>query len=161
MRNQRPWIAAAAAVVLVGAGRSSHLPAAVAKAVEEDRPGATIAKLEVEKDGGLTVYDIEFKDGRGEIEVAEDGTVLDVSDVIDMKDVPSAAAAGIRKAAEGRSIKQVEKSEVHARIEKKDGRGHLSRLASPEYIYEAELSGGEVEVAADGRIVKGLNGSRR
>jgi hypothetical protein len=159
MRNKEgALLAAAAAFVLVGAGRQAKLPAAVAKAVEENRPGAEIDTLEIEKEGGFKLYDIEFKNGRGEIEVAEDGTVLDVSDIVDMKDIPAAAAAAIRNEADGRTIKQVEKSEVRAKIAKEGGKGRLSKLASPEYVYEAELSKGEVEVAADGRLIKGLKG---
>ena len=159
MRDRKgALLIASAAFVLVGAGRPAKLPAAVAQAVEENRPGAEIDKLEIEKESGLTLYDIEFKDGRGEIEVAEDGTVLDVTDIIDLKDVPPAAAAAIEKAAAGRRIKQVEKSEVRARIEKEGGQGRLSKLATPECVYEAELSRGEVEVAADGRLIKGLKG---
>ena len=75
-----------------GESQRSCLPAAVARVVEQNRPGAEIATLEIEKEAGITLYDIEFKDGRGEIEVAQDGTVLDVTDVIEMKDVPEAAA---------------------------------------------------------------------
>lgn len=145
---------AAGAFALVGAGKTFNLPAAVAKAVQENRPGAEIDKLEVEKEGGFTLYDIEFKGDQGEIEVAEDGTVIDVTDVVQMTDIPAAAAAAIEKAASGRRIKRVEKAEVRARIEKDGGKGRLSKLATPEYVYEAELSKGEVEVAADGRVIK-------
>jgi hypothetical protein len=156
MRNKYgALLVAAAAFAHVGAGKQLNLPPAVAKAVEENRPGAEIDKLEIEKEGGFTVYDIEFKNGRGEIEVAQDGTVLDVSDIVEMKDVPEAAAAAIKRAARGATIRQIEKSEVRARIEKEGGQGRLLKLATPEYIYEAELSKGEVEVAPDGRIIKG------
>jgi len=147
-------LVAAGAFALVGAGKQFNLPAAVSKAVQENRPRAEIDKLEVEKEGGFTLYDIEFKGDQGEIEVAEDGTVIDVTDVVEMKDIPAAAAAAIEKAAAGRRIKRVEKAEVRARIEKEGGKHRLSRLAAPEYVYEAELSKGEVEVAADGRIIK-------
>ena len=135
--------------------KRSRLPAAVAKAVDANCPGAEIDKLEVDNEGGIKVYDMEFKAGRGEIDVAEDGTVLDVATLVDMKEVPEAAAAVIRKAAAGGAIRQIEKSEVRARIEKTGGKGKLSPLAAPEYEYEAELAkGGEIEVAADGRIIK-------
>lgn len=140
----------------------SRLPAAVAKAVEENRPGAEIDKLEVEKESGITLYDIEFKAGRGEIEVAEDGTVIDVTSLIELKDVPEPAAAAIRRAAQSTTIKQVEKAEVRARIEQDGGKGRLAKLASPEYVYEAELAkGGEIEVAADGKIIKAPKGMNK
>jgi hypothetical protein len=132
-----------------------NLPAAVAQAVEANRPGVEIEKLEIEKQDGYTLYDIEFKGDGGEIEIAQDGTVMDVVDIIQMTDVPEAAAAAIQRAARGRTIKRIEKSEVRAKIEKEGGKGRLSRLSTPEYVYEAELSKGEVEVAADGRIIKG------
>ncbi len=136
-------------------GKRSRLPAAVARAVDANCPGAEIDKLDIEDEGGIKVYDIEFKAGRGEIDVAEDGTVLDVATMVELKDVPEAAAAVIRKAAGGGSIRQLEKSEIRARIEKTKGKGRLTLLAAPEYEYEAELArGGEIEVAADGRIVK-------
>ena len=136
-------------------GKRGRLPAAVLKAVDDNRPGAEIGKLEIEDEGGIKLYDIEFKAGRGEIEVAEDGTVLDVVTIVDLKDVPEAAAAVMRKAAGQGAIRQVEKSEVRARVEKTGGKGRLSVLPASEYVYEAELTkGGEIEVAPDGRIIK-------
>jgi hypothetical protein len=149
--------APAARAFAQGKGESPRrrLPAAVAHVVDANQPGAEIGKLEVEKEEGITVYDFEFKDGRGEMDVAEDGTVLDVSTLIQMKDVPEAAAAVIQRAARGTTIKQLTKSEVRARIEKQGGKGTITKLAAPEFVYEAELArGGEVEVAADGRIIK-------
>jgi hypothetical protein len=44
----------------------------------------------------------------------------------EMKDVPEAAAAAIKRASRGATIKQLEKSEVGARIEKEGG--HAFRL---------------------------------
>jgi hypothetical protein len=132
----------------------ASLPAAVKQAVLANKPGAEIDKLEVEKENGITLYDIEFKAGQGEIEVAEDGTVIDVTIIIDMKDAPEAVATTIRTAAKGRTIKQVEKSEVRSEIVKEGDKGRISKLASPKYVYEAELDKGEIEVAADGTLIK-------
>jgi hypothetical protein len=138
-----------------GEDERSRLPAAVVKAIEGNRPGARIAKLDVEHEEGVTFYDIEFKSGEGEMDVAEDGTVLDVATVIEMKDVPAPAADVIKKAATGTTIKQLTRSEIRARIEKVAGKGRVSPLSTPEYVYEAELKrGGEVEVGGDGRILK-------
>lgn len=136
-------------------GKRFNLPAAVAQAVEDNRPGAEIEKLEIDRKDGFTLYDIEFKGDAGEIEVAQDGTVMDVVDIIQMSDVPEPAASALQQAIRGRTIKRIEKSEVRAKIEKEGGQARLSKLATPEYVYEAELSRGEVEVAADGRIIKG------
>ena len=53
-----------------------ELPPAVAKAVKDNVPNAQIESVTVEKEAGIALYDIEFKAKRGEIEVAEDGTVM-------------------------------------------------------------------------------------
>jgi len=139
--------------------REGELPPAVAKAVQENCPGAEIDKMDVEKEAGITLYDIEFKAGRGEIEVAEDGTVMDIATIIPMNDLPKAAAEAIQKAAVGATIKQIERSEVRAEIKKEGEKGTIVKLASPRYVYEAELvkgeHRGEVQVAPDGQVVEG------
>jgi len=135
-----------------------ELPPAVAKAVKDNCPGAEIGSVDLEKEAGMTLYDIEFKAGRGEIEVAEDGTVMDIATIIAMKDVPKAAAEAIQKAAPGATVKQIERSEVRAEIKKEGEKGTLVKLASPRYVYEADLVKGkqkaEVQVAPDGKIVE-------
>ena len=134
--------------------KSRKIPAAVNKAVQDNRPGAEVDKLTVEKENGIVFYDFEFKADQGEMDVAEDGTVLDIATVIQMKDVPEAAAAAISKAAKGRTIKRVERSEVRAEIVKEGGKGRITTLPTPKYVYEAELSRGEIEVTAEGKVIK-------
>jgi len=63
-----------------------ELPAAVVEAIEANVPGAEIDFVEVAEEAGITLYDIEFKSDRGEIEVAVDGTVLDVVTIITMEE---------------------------------------------------------------------------
>jgi hypothetical protein len=137
-----------------------ELPAAVVKAVKDNFPNAEIETSEVEKEAGITLYDIEFKAGRGEIEVAEDGTVMDVATTVAMKDVPKSALDAIQKAGGSATIKQLEKSEVRAEIKKEGGIGKVVKLDSPRYVYEAELvkgnQRGEMEVAADGKVIEAL-----
>ena len=137
----------------------AKLPPVVARVVQENRPGAEIGKLEIEKEGGITLYDIEFKAGMGEIEVAEDGTVMDIATIIEMKDLPAPAAAAIQRAAAGARIKQIEKSEVRAEIQMEGKKGKIVKLASYKHVYEAELvranKSGEVQVDAEGKIVEG------
>ena len=116
------------------------LPAAVRQAVQVNKPDAQIDKLEIEKESGINLYDIEFKAGQGEIEVAEDG--------------PEAATAAIRTAAKGQAIKQFERSEVRAEIVKDGSTGRISKLSTPKYVYEAELTEGEVEVTPHGKVIK-------
>jgi len=133
---------------------ASPLPAAVKQAVQVNKPGAEIDKLEIEKENGIKLYDIEFKAGQGEIEVAEDGTVMDVTTIVDVKDVPEAATAAIKTAAKGQAIKQFERSEVRAEIVKEGSTWRISKLSTPKLVYEAELANGEVEVTPDGKVIK-------
>jgi hypothetical protein len=134
--------------------KHSNLPAPVLKALKDNRPGAEIDKLSIEKEHGVTVYDFEFKASQGEMDVTEDGTVLDVETVIQMTELPEAVAATIRREAKGGAIKQLTRSEVRAEIVTDGGKARVSRLATPKYVYEAEFSKGEIEVAADGTIIK-------
>jgi hypothetical protein len=139
--------------------KRSRLPEAVLKAIDTNCPGAEIDKLEIEDEAGVKLYDIEFKAGRGEIEVAEDGTVIDVATLIRLEEVPEAAAAVIRKAVGTSQIREIEKSEVRSRVEKQNGKGRVVSVSPPEYVYEAELAkGGEIEVAADGSVIKAPKG---
>jgi|WetSurSiteA1Bulk_404760.scaffolds.fasta_scaffold75757_2 hypothetical protein len=57
--------------------KRSQLPAAVVKAIDANCPGAEIDKLDIEDEVGIKLYDVEFKAGRGEIEVAADGRVVE------------------------------------------------------------------------------------
>jgi uncharacterized membrane protein YkoI len=138
----------------------AKLPDAVAKAIQENYPDAEIDKMELETEAGITLYDIEFKADKGEIEVALDGTVMDIATVVQMKDIPKAAAEVIGKAAEGAQIQHLEKSEIRAEIDKGGEKGKVTRLTSPRYVYEAELvkgdRTGEIEVAADGKVIEAL-----
>jgi uncharacterized membrane protein YkoI len=136
----------------------AELPPAVAQAVKANCPGAVIGKIDLEKDAGIALYDIEFKAGRGEIEVAADGTVMDVATIVTLKDIPMPAAQAIEKAAAGATIGQVEKSEVRAEVKKVGEKGTIVKLSPPKYVYEAELAKdgkkAEVRVAPDGKVIE-------
>ncbi len=137
-----------------------ELPAAVGNAVKANFPNAKMDFVEVGEEAGVTLYDIEFKDDMGEIEVTLDGTVLDVVTIITMEELPKAAAEVILKAAEGITIKRLEKSEIRAEIKEEGGKGKVVILDSPRYVYEAELvkgdQTGEIEVDANGKITEPL-----
>jgi 3D (Asp-Asp-Asp) domain-containing protein len=100
-----------------------ELPAAVAEAVETNTPGAEIDFVEVAEEAGITVYDIEFKANRGEIEVAEDGTVIDVVTVVTMEEIPEAAAKAIKEAIGDAKILRMERAEVRTEI---DAQGNIT-----------------------------------
>jgi uncharacterized membrane protein YkoI len=132
------------------------LPLAVTEAIKTNVPDAEIDFVGVAEENGITLYDIEFKADRGEIEVAADGTVIDVVTVITMEELPEAAAKAIQDSIGDATIKRLEKSEI-----KKEGEtGTLVKLEIPRYVYEAELvkndQTGEIEVDADGDITEPL-----
>lgn len=160
MRDKHYFAALAVGIFLLsGCAMQTKLemPAAVAEVVKAEVPGAEIATMEVEEEGGIKLYDIEFKADRGEIEVAEDGTVIDITTIVQMKDVPGPAAEAIRKAASGAQagIVRLERSEVRSEIVTEGPKARIVKLASPKYIYEAELARtGEVSISADGEIVE-------
>lgn len=137
-----------------------ELPAAVIEAIEANVPDAEIDSVEVENEAGIVLYDIEFKSDRGEIEVAEDGTVIDVVTIITMEELPEAAANAITDAIEGATIKRLEKSEIRFEIKKEGEMGTLHKLDTPRYVYEAEIEKdgqtGEIEVDAEGNITEPL-----
>lgn len=142
-----------------------ELPAAVAEAIEANVPDAEIDFVEVAEESGITLYDIEFKSDRGEIEVAADGTVIDVVTIITMEELPGAAADAIRNAIEGATILRLEKSEIRTEIKKEGTTGTLVKLDTPRYVYEAEIEKdgvtGEIEVDADGNITEPLKWDKK
>lgn len=137
-----------------------EIPAEVQAVIDEYFPDAEIDKVEMEEEDGLTLYDIEFTEGKGEIEVAADGTIIDVATIVTMDELPEAAAAAIKKAAEGCTILQLEKSEIHSEINREGEKAVVVKLDPHRFVYEAELEKdgqtGEVEVDAEGNITEPL-----
>lgn len=137
-----------------------EIPDAVSAAYKPHFPDAEIAMVEVEEKGDFTLFDIEFKDDKGEIEITSDGTIIDIATVITEGDLPPLAAVAIRKAAEGATVKRLERSEVHSEITEADGEFTLVTLESFRYVYEAEIvkgdQTGEIEVDAEGNVVEPL-----
>ena len=137
-------------------GSHIQLPPAVEKTFREKFPKGEIAKIDAEKEGGVTVYDFEFKDGRieKETDIAADGTMLEFSVMVDPKAVPPAAMDAVRTAATGATIKRIE--QVAVSYETKDGK--VVKLPEPVTRYEVELAKGarraEIVVAPDGTIVE-------
>jgi len=133
-----------------------ELPAAAAKAFKDAFPKGEIEKLDVDEENGVTVYDIEFKNGAvdQEMDLTADGTILEVTLVVEAKAVPAAAMKAIEKAAEGGKIGRIENIDI--RYETKDGKA--IKLAKPVTHFAAEVTKGdktaEVVVTPDGAPVK-------
>lgn len=144
-----------------GQALMQELPEAVKTTINRFFAGAEINLVETEKINGTTLYDIEFKENRGEIEVAEDGTVIDITTVITWQELPAAVAATIKKILEesGANLVRLEKAEVQAEIKEEQGKKFIARILPPLFLYEAELARGdekgEVTVDPEGKIVEG------
>ena len=134
----------------------TKLPEVVRKTFEARFPNAQIQKVDVEEEDGVTVYDVEFKDAQGEKEtdIAADGTMLEITYVIQPKDLPEAAAKPILKAAEGATKGRTERIEISHQT--KDGKA--VKLPKPVTHYAMEMTKGdksaEIIVDSDGKVLE-------
>lgn len=132
------------------------MPAAVEQAFKAKFPKASIETVDSETENGVDIYDFEFKDGELEKEAdfAKDGTLLESTLVIEMKDVPKDAMNSIRKAVGDAKMGRVEKVEVNCNV--KDGK--ITKLAKAELQYAVEIAkdGKHAEVTVDpkGKVVE-------
>lgn len=129
--------------------KEARLPDAVRKTFTSRFPGGEIEKVESEEEGGVTVFDIEFKDGgvEKETDIAADGTMLEHTVVIDAKAVPSAAMKAIREAAAGATMGRIE--EISMSHETRGGK--VVKLPATVTHYEVELrrGGRKAEIVVD------------
>ena len=149
--------------------KAAAAPEAAIAALRKAAEGATIVEVDrvstraevrdgklVKLPGERISYWAEFEKGSlgGEIDVAPDGTFLDISTEVEAGDVPEPAMALIRKAAEGAPMKEIDREETHA-----EAVGDaLLKLAAPRATFWATFDRGglpaEITVAADGTIVE-------
>ena len=125
------------------------VPKTVMDSLKGKFPKAEIQKWTKEKEGGLVVYDIEFKqDGRKfEADIKEDGTIHNWEKAIAAKDLPDA----VRKAVDTKypKSKLEEIMEITAVTDGKDA------LEGYEIVLEtADKNEVEVMVAPDGKILE-------
>jgi hypothetical protein len=134
----------------------AKLPAAVKRTFRAQFPKAVIEKLDVEEEDGVTVYDLEFRDGATEKEtdITADGTMLEFTVVIEAKAVPEAAMKPIRRAAEGATMGRIERIEIS--YQTKDGKA--IKLPKPVIRYAVEMRKGtrstEIVVAPGGEVIE-------
>jgi hypothetical protein len=134
----------------------TELPDPVKETFKKTFPKGEIFKVDVDVENGVTVYDIEFKDGaiEKETDITADGTMLEFTIVIDAKAVPKAAMKTIRKAAEGAKMGRIEQIEIS--YETKDGKA--VKLPKPIARYAVAIAKGdqtaEIVVAPDGAVVE-------
>jgi len=142
-----------------GRVKKPKLPAPVAEAVKSECPNCTIAKSTREKENGIVVYDLEFRNGQGEMDVAADGTIIERETAVPTSRIPAPALEAILNA--GGSLLQVEADEVRAEI--KDG--SVVKLDPPKIRYEADLVTGnktaELVVTPEGQVIEGPKWKRK
>jgi hypothetical protein len=100
---------------LIGFGQEktlsrSQLPPAVEKTVQAQSQGATIKRFVTERENGKTVYEAEMMvDGHTrDIQIAKDGTLNEIEEVVAIDSLPPEVQAVLRKKAAGAAITEVE-----------------------------------------------------
>jgi len=122
----------------------ANLPEVVQKTVKTELGGACIDEIERDTDDGKVVYEIEAEtaDGREiNLEVAEDGKLLEKQEEVRLTDIPAAVRATIERELGGVSPEEIER-------ETENGTIH--------YEVDAETADGreiDLEVAEDGTLL--------
>jgi hypothetical protein len=163
MRRKNSWLVLGVVGLLVGSTEIatqeqkvnvSQLPAAVKQALETHCPNCKIDKASREVEHGVTIYDFEFKGGKGEMDVTEDGLIVSRETMVQPEAVEAPALNAIRQAAAGGSVVQILKEEVTADLVE----GKVVKLDSPKYFYEAELvkakDVAEIKVTPTGEVIE-------
>jgi hypothetical protein len=128
---------------------ATKLPPKVAEAVKKRFPGAMITQATKETENGEVIYDIEMtKDGKKhEMDCKEDGTVVDIQNEIDPKDLPAVAASAIKAKYPNSTIKEV--GEILVVKDNKETRDHFEVI-----IETAEKKETELTVSLDGSKIE-------
>jgi hypothetical protein len=146
--------AVAGLVVLAAVARADEekipadkVPKAVMAAVKDRFPGAELTSIEKETENGQVVYDIELKHkGRKyEMDIKEDGTVLEVESEIAAKDLPEA----VTKALEAKYPKATYE-EVMEKVKGKETKPSEYEVV----LVTADKKKLEVTLTPDGKIVE-------
>lgn len=160
MRRLMGWCGmAVAGLVLIGPVAAADekdkkvdldkVPKAVREAVKARFPAGEVTSVEKETADGKVVYDIELKEkGRKyEMDIQEDGTVLEIEKEVPLKDLPKAVTDAIE--AKYPKAKVTEVMEVNKVAGKKETPIHYEAT-----IDTADKKGLEVIVSLDGKSVK-------
>jgi uncharacterized membrane protein YkoI len=125
------------------------LPKAVRDAIKGRFPDAEVNSIEKETEDGKVVYDIELKEkGRKyEMDIQEDGTVIEIEKEVALKDLPEAVAKALKAKFPGTSIKEV--MEVNKVKGKEETPDHYEVT-----IENADKKTQEVTVSLDGKSIK-------
>jgi uncharacterized membrane protein YkoI len=126
------------------------VPKKVKDAVEARFPGAKVTSAEKETVEGAVVYDIELthKGRKFEMDIKEDGTVLEIEKEVPLKDVPKPVLKALEAKYPKSTVKEVmEVNKVKGKEEKPDHYEVTLETADKKTL--------EVEVSLDGKTIKG------
>jgi uncharacterized membrane protein YkoI len=124
-------------------------PKAVQDAIKARFPKAEVASIEKETEDGKVIYDIELKhEGRKyEMDIQENGTVVEIEKEIAAKDLPEAVTKGIEGKYPKATLKEV--MEIYT------VKGKEEKLAAYEVtLGTADNKTVEVKVSLDGKTIK-------
>ncbi len=161
MRGMMGWLSLSAVVSLALLATTSladekagkiapdKLPQKIKDSIKDRFPGAEVTSAEKENEKGKVMYDIELKhEGRKyEMDIKEDGTIVEIEKEIAAKDVPDAITKAVKKKFPTSTIKEV--MEVNAVTGKEEKPIHY------EVAIETDGKKKEVIVSLDGKMVKG------
>jgi hypothetical protein len=124
------------------------LPQKIKDSIKGRFPGAEVTGAEKENEKGKVVFDIELKhEGRKyEMEIEEDGTIVEIEKEVASKDVPEAITKAVKKKYPTSTIKEV--MEVNKVTGKEEKPIHY------EVVIETDGKKKEVVVSLDGKTVK-------
>ena len=163
MRRITGWCAVVAVAGLVAFGAATgadekdkkeekisadKMPAAVAATVKAHFPDAEFTSITKETEGTKVVYDIELKQKgkKHEMDVQEDGTILEIENEVAAKDLPAA----VTKALEAK----YPKGTLKEAMEVNKVTGKEIKLLHYELTVETGGKSVEVLISADGKEVK-------
>jgi len=125
------------------------IPKKVMDALKAKFPKAEIHKWTKEKEGDVTVYDIEFKQDKQKFEadIKEDGTIMNWEKEIAAKDLPDAVKKAVEKKYPKSTLKEcMEVREIKDKKEKLEGYEIV--------LVTADKKDVEVTVGPDGKILE-------
>jgi Putative beta-lactamase-inhibitor-like, PepSY-like len=142
-------------VLLASAARAGDkvpldkVPKAVTDAIKGRFPDAEVTSVEKETEDGAVVYDVELKHKgiKHEMDIKEDGTILEIENEIPAKNLPEAVTKALDAKYPKATIKEVmEVNKVSGKDEKLD---HYEVT-----LETAEKKSIEVTVSLDGKTIK-------
>ncbi len=120
----------------------NKVPAVVKAAIEKATTGGKVKEIKKEQHDGKVSYDVDYvKDGeKKEIEVAENGTIVETEEKTTINKVPAVVKAAIETATTGGKVKKIKKKQHDGKV-----------IYDVDYVKDGEKK--EIKVAEDGTIV--------